>query len=155
MRLQPERLHAGDPRLGQVLALIQQSFAYMEGRVDPPSSIHRLTVEKLSAGCNTSEVWVWGAPPVACVFLTPRPVCLYLGKFAVAQSHQGQGMARQMVDHALGRAHMLNLPALEVQTRVELTENHTAFTRLGFVKTSEGSHPGYDRITEITLRRAL
>lgn len=92
---------------------------------------------------------------MACVFLTPRSDCLYLGKLAVDAQWRGQGLARRLVEHAEHRARALGLPALELQTRVDLVENHAAFARMSFVKTGESAHPGYDRPTSITLRRAL
>ena len=43
------RLEASDTAaLAQVLRLIQTSFAYMTGRIDPPSSMHQLTVSALA-----------------------------------------------------------------------------------------------------------
>jgi hypothetical protein len=48
----------------------------------------------------------------------------------------------------------LGLDHLELQTRVELTENHATFRAMGFVETGRTAHPGYDR-TSITFRRAL
>jgi hypothetical protein len=50
-------------------------------------------------------------------------------------------------------ARQLGRVGLELQARVELTENHAAFERLGFVRTGTWSHPGYDRPTSITFRR--
>ena len=47
------------------------------------------------------------------------------------------------------------LTTLELQSRIELLENHAAFTAMGFVKTAETAHPGYDRPTTFTFRKAL
>ncbi|GAA6200334.1 GNAT family N-acetyltransferase [Aquicoccus sp. SU-CL01552] len=151
----PERLLPDDPRLAQVLALIRESFAYMDGRIDPPSSMHRLTLEGLSNQAGTAEVWALGHPVAACVVLTPRPDCLYLGKLAVDPRQRGTGLARRLVDLAVARARALGLPVLELQVRVELAENHAAFARLGFARTGETTHAGYDRPTSITMRRAV
>ncbi|MEI2652271.1 MAG: GNAT family N-acetyltransferase [Microthrixaceae bacterium] len=76
--------------------------------------------------------------PVACVFLTPKPGALYVGKLAVADSHRGQGLARRLIDRAEARAREMGLPALELQTRVELVENQAAFLAMGFREV--GSH---------------
>ena len=138
-----------------ILTLIQDSFAYMEGRIDPPSSMHRLTPGDIATQAQTGEVWVIGQPPVACVFLTRKPQALYIGKLAVARSHRGQGLARALVDMAESRARALHLPALELQTRVELTENHATFRALGFTETARTAHEGFDRPTSITFRRPL
>jgi predicted GNAT superfamily acetyltransferase len=98
---------------------------------------------------------VIGAPPVACVFLTPRPQALYVGKLAVAATERGRGHARALVTLAEARARSLGLPMLELQTRVELTENHATFRALGFVETGRTAHAGYDRPTSITFRRPV
>ena len=138
-----------------ILALLKAEFAYMDGRIDPPSSLHDLTPEALSDQAARGEIWVIGRPPLASIFLTPKPQALYLGKLAVAADHRGQGLARQLVDLAETRARALNLPALELQTRVELTGNHATFRALGFVETGRTAHQGYDRPTSVTFRRPV
>jgi ribosomal protein S18 acetylase RimI-like enzyme len=138
-----------------LLALIRAEFAYMEGRIDPRSSMLALTPQAIAAQAAAGEVWAIGAPPVACVFLTPRPGALYLGKLAVAAAHRRQGHARALIDLAETRARALGLPALELQTRVELTENQRAFTSLGFIEITRTAHAGYTRPTSITYRRAV
>lgn len=146
---------ATDPALWPpILALLHAAFAYMEGRIDPPSSLHNLTPEALTRQSELGEIWVIGAP-VACVFLTPKPGALYLGKLAVAASHRGQGLARHLIELADERARVLSLPALELETRVELVKNQAAFRAMGFEEVSRTAHPGYDRPTSITYRRAV
>jgi ribosomal protein S18 acetylase RimI-like enzyme len=136
-----------------LLTLVQTEFAFMAGRIDPPSSMHALTPESIALQARTGEVWAIGHPPVACVFLTPKPQALYIGKLAVAATHRGRGLARQLMTLAETRARALRLPALELQTRVELTENQATFRALGFVEVARTAHPGYDRPTSITFRR--
>lgn len=153
--LAPWQVGETDPVLPGVLQLIRESFAYMESRIDPPSSMHRLTVADLSRAAREGEIWAIGPAPDACVILTPKPDALYLGKLAVSAQARGQGLARRLVDHAAIRARALGLPALELQTRVELGENHATFARLGFVETGRTAHAGYDRPTSITMRRPL
>lgn len=140
-----------------ILRLVRESFAYMEGRIDPPSSMHRLTAGAIAEQAQTGEVWVFedDGTPVACLFLTPRPDALYLGKLAAAETHRGKGLARRMVEQAEARARALNLPALELQSRIELTENHAAFAAMGFVQVGATAHPGYDRPTSLSFRKAL
>jgi GNAT superfamily N-acetyltransferase len=142
-----------DPDKGPaILSLLQRAFAGMEGRINPPSSLHALTVKGLFA---TGEVWAMGAPPVACVILTPRAEVLYLGKLAVDAARQGQGLARRLVTLAEARARGLGLGMLELQTRVELVENHQVFTRLGFVETARTAHAGFAQPTSITYRKKV
>lgn len=151
----PVRVQPGSGQAEAILDLIRRSFAQMEGRIDPPSSMHRLTVDSVDQHCRDGEVWTIGTPPVACVFLTPKSGCLYLGKLAVDAAWRGQGLAARLVDLATDRARARGLDAVELQVRVELTENHRAFARMGFVRTGETAHPGYDRPTSITMQRVV
>ena len=138
-----------------LLALIRGAFAEHEGRIDPPSSAGRLTAKDLERTARDGEIWVIGDPPEATVTLAPRPGSLYLGKLAVAASRRGQGLARALVALAQARARARGLPALELQTRVELRENHAAFEAMGFRRVAETAHPGYDRPTSVTYRKAV
>lgn len=151
--LAPRRLGPEDPALHAVMALILTSFAYMEGRIDPPSSMHRLTEAEIARQASEAEVWVIeeDGRVVACVFLTPLDGALYLGKLAVAVTHRGRGLARDLVALAEARARALGLRAVELHSRVELTENHSAFAALGFQVAGETAHPGFDHPTSLTF----
>ena len=127
----------------------------MDGRIDPPSSLHRLTEAIISEHCETGEVWAIGDPPIACVFLTPKPKSLYVGKLAVDHTLRGQGLARHLVEIAETRARALALPFLELHARIELAENHKAFEALGFHTHAKASHAGYNRTTFYIMRKAL
>ncbi|MGO4854670.1 GNAT family N-acetyltransferase [Phaeovulum sp. W22_SRMD_FR3] len=151
----PRRMTAEDADLPEILALIRESFAYMDARIDPPSSMHRLTLDDVAQHCRAGEVWAIGAPVQACLFLTPKGDALYLGKLAVAAAARKLGLARILVAQAETRARALGLPQLELQVRVELTENLAAFQRMGFVQVAATAHPGFDRPTSLTLRRAV
>jgi GNAT superfamily N-acetyltransferase len=138
-----------------LLGLIRDAFAPLEGRIDPPSSVHALTAATLIEQARTGEAWVIGDPPVACVILTPRPASLYIGKLAVAGTERRQGHARRLIEIAGIRARALGLPMLELQSRVELTENHATFRALGFVQSGATAHPGYDRPTSLTFTKTV
>lgn len=138
-----------------VLALIRREFAFMAARIDPPSSMQTLTEAAIAAQAREGEVWLIGAEPLACVFLTPKAPYLYLGKLAVAPPVRGQGLARQLIGVAGQRAAALGLAGLQLQTRVELEENHAAFAAMGFVQTGATAHVGYDRPTSLTFTRPL
>ncbi|MCY1127640.1 GNAT family N-acetyltransferase [Frigidibacter sp. RF13] len=142
---------------GPVLALIREAFAYMDRRIDPPSSVHRLTADALAARAATEEVWVLEdlGQTIACLVLTPAADHLYLGKLAVAQHFRGHGLARQLVRHAATRAKALALPELRLETRVELQENHQAFAAMGFTEIGRTAHQGYDRPTSILFARRV
>jgi len=144
-------------RIDELMSLIRQSFAYMDGRIDPPSSAHRLTAEILREKCaaETAIVAVDGDKLVGCVFLAERPDHFYLGKLAVDPGCQGKGIGRLLMSEGEAIAKAAGKPLLELQTRIELTDNHVAFARMGFAETGRTAHEGFDRPTSITMRKTL
>jgi N-acetylglutamate synthase-like GNAT family acetyltransferase len=140
-----------------LLALILSSFAYMNGRIDPPSSALLLSPEGLRQKCATETVILafLGKRLVGCAFLAMRSDHAYLGKLAVAPELQGRGIGKKLLTAAERHARAAGVSEIELQTRIELTENHLAFARLGFRETARTAHPGYDRATALTMRKAL
>jgi len=138
-----------------LLALLQAAFADMDGRIDPPSSLARLDVDALRTKAADEHLFVAtvGNTLVGCAFASIRDDCVYVGKLAVAAAARRRGVARALIDAAARLARDHGRTALELQTRIELTENHATFAALGFAKVAETAHPGYARPTSITLRR--
>ena len=150
------QLEASDTAaLAQVLRLIQTSFAYMTGRIDPPSSMHQLTVSALAQMAKDSSVLALGDPVAACLVAKPLPHALYLGKIAIASDLRGRGVLRALLGRSEELARSLSLSRLELQVRIELVENQKIFGKCGFVETARNAHPGYDRATEITMQKLL
>ncbi len=153
--MRPEKLSPDDPRLADTLQLIRDAFSAHDGRIDPPSSMHKLTLQGLAESARSGELWILGERPFACVILQAKTHALYLSKLAVREDARGHGHARQLIELADARARTLGLPSLELQTRIELVENHAAFEKLGFVMIAETCHPGFDRPTSILMRKTL
>ena len=143
------RLAEAQEDFGAILALIRDSFAYMERRINPPSSMHRLTEAGIAEAARMGEVWLIGAPVLACMFLTQQPGRLYVGKIAVAESERQKGHARALLAVAEARARALGLPKLVLETRVELSELHETYRALGFHEAGRHAHPGFDRDTTV------
>jgi GNAT superfamily N-acetyltransferase len=137
-----------------VRALILEAFAYMEGRIDPPSSALRLTPQSMAADAAAGALLLAerAGTLVGCVFVRPKGDALYIGKLAVRPALHGCGIATALLAATRAEARAIGLTALELRTRIELTETHAAFARMGFVKRGETAHPGYDRPTSITMR---
>ncbi|MEC3861086.1 GNAT family N-acetyltransferase [Mesobacterium sp. TK19101] len=139
-----------------LLDLILLSFAYMERRIDPPSSAHRLTLDTLRQKARDEHLYLsGGASLTGCAFFAERPGTLYVGKMAIHPDRQRTGLGRAFMVEAEALARRLGLTRLHLETRIELTEVHEAYRRMGFVKTAEKAHPGFDRPTSITMERTL
>ncbi|MDX8536928.1 MAG: GNAT family N-acetyltransferase [Mesorhizobium sp.] len=138
-------------------SLIMRAFAYMDGVIDPPSSAHLLTAAKLKekAKQETGFLALQGARIVGCAFVLERPDDFYIGKLAVEPDFRGQGIGRLLMRAAEEIAVSRGKGAIELQTRIELSANHSAFARLGFGETERTAHEGYDRPTSITMRKVL
>ncbi|MGH6809290.1 MAG: GNAT family N-acetyltransferase [Ensifer adhaerens] len=151
------RIDATFDRYDELLALILNAFAYMDGRIDPPSSAHALTIEGLKEKAATEIGFVVADGPVlvGCIFCRPEIDCLYIGKLAVAAAHQGKGVGRRLLASAEEAARNRHLPALRLQTRIELIENHRTFAAWGFIETGRTAHPGFTRPTTVEMRKTL
>lgn len=144
-----------DDNMEALLDLLMRSYADLEGRVDPPSSLVKLDTARLADAAGRSEIWALDPGPVACVVLTRRPNTLYLSKLAVDEPYRRQGLARRLVDHTMTRARALKQPNVTLQVRIELTETQAAFRRLGFHEVNRTAHLGYDHDTAITYKRKV
>ncbi|MCL7997282.1 GNAT family N-acetyltransferase [Brucella sp. 21LCYQ03] len=141
----------------ELLKLIRDSFAYMDGVIDPPSSAHLLTIENLQTKAQDELGFAafLGDKLAGCVFIKEKDDHFYLGKLAVATAFEGKGVGRKLMEEAEQQAVAHSKPELELQTRIELTRNHAVFEKLGFRKIAETAHPGFDRTTSITMRKII
>jgi len=151
------RLDEGFGRWPELLDLILASFAYMNGRIDPPSSALTLTIDALKAraAAEIGYVALGSGMLAGCMFLRPEGDCLYLGKLAVVPAWQKKGIGRRLLTMAEAVAGERALQTIRLDTRIELAGNHAAFAAMGFVRTAEKSHLGYDRVTYIEMRKTL
>jgi predicted GNAT superfamily acetyltransferase len=137
--------------------LLRASYAFMEGRIDPPSSLLRLDARALQTKAREEVLIVAhdGDRLVGCAFARLRDECVYVGKVAVDASFRRRGVARRLLAEAEAIASAHARPFLQLETRVELSENHATFAALGFVKVGESAHAGFDRPTSITMRKPV
>lgn len=144
-------------RHDELLALIQSSFAFMRGIIDPPSSAERLTTDALRDKARREILFLAddNGRLTACAFADPRDEYLYLGKIAVAPDRLRQGLGRALLDAAIQEARNRGYRELRLETRVELTGNHRTFEAWGFRRTGESAHPGFDRATSYTYAMSI
>ena len=140
-----------------LLNLLHDAFAYMDKRIDPPSSLYRLDLVGIESKASQENFLIAKQNDrlAGCAFFKPANNSMYIGKVAVSNQYRQQGLAKQMFMLIKEMAAADKLEYLELETRVELIENHRTFASLGFVKVGESAHPGYDRPTSITMRKKL
>ena len=137
--------------------LVTDAYAYMDGRIDPPSSATRMSVEDYAQ--KARDEWlltgVEGDELLACAFVAPQGDAAYIGKVAVRGDRQGQGLFRQCYVAIERTVRDRGFAAIELKVRVELTEVRAVYERLGFRRVADNRHEGYDRTTNITMRKEL
>lgn len=137
--------------------LLKESFDPLEARIDPPSSMTRLTPELLreKAGYELLLTCMHEEQLVATAFVKPNDNWGYIGKVAVSKGYRRQGISRRIFEIIEKHGRAAGWDYLELQVRVELTENQSTFGSFGFVKTAETAHEGYDRPTSFTMQKRL
>ena len=137
--------------------LLKDAYAFMDGRIDPPSFLTQMDVNDVAAKARDEDLVLVrdGGRPVACLFGKGDGPIYEVGKIAVAVSHRKTGLCRAMIDAAADLARAKGHTTLQLFARVELTENHMTYRRLGFAITGHFSHPGFDRPTAYVFQRAL
>ena len=137
--------------------LLHRCFAGMEGRIDPPSSLHRMSPEYLRKMAQEQVLITCydGEHLIGCGFAEDQGEVFYLSKLAIDPAHRGRGLLREMVNRFLRLALESGKSALELETRIELVENHAVFAALGFELLRETRHEGYDRTTGLRFRKSL
>ncbi len=140
-----------------LLSLLQDAFAYMEARIDPPSSLRLLNTKTIIDKAREETLLLaWeGSRLVGCCFLKDMDGKIYLGKLAIDPQTQKSGVGGLLVEFAKTVTKSRNRKIIELQSRVELTEVHEFFRRHGFRQTGTNAHKGYDRPTSITMQLEL
>lgn len=138
-----------------LLDLVQKAYAYMDARIDPPSSMHKLTVSSIEQKAKDENLILAFEENqlVGCAFIKEQADCFYIGKLAVSREQQGKGIGQEIIKSCISFAARQDKPDLELESRVELIENHAFFEMMGFTKAGENAHEGYSRPTSYTFRR--
>jgi GNAT superfamily N-acetyltransferase len=141
----------------RLLELLRGAFAYQESRIDPPSSVYALDRESLAEKSSHEQLFVASVASdlAGCVFACGRRSLLHVSKLAVWPHMQARGIGRRLMSAVEVFARESGHRILELETRIELTENHRTFEALGFNKVSEHAHEGYDHPTYIKMRKFL
>jgi hypothetical protein len=74
--------------------LLTRAYAFMEGRIDPPSFLTRMDVDDVARKARDEDLVLVrdAGRPVACLFGTRDGDIYEVGKIAVASSHRRRGL---------------------------------------------------------------
>jgi ribosomal protein S18 acetylase RimI-like enzyme len=76
----------------------------------------------------------------------PETDAYFIDNIAIDPARQGEGLGRQLMDHAVGEAKRRRLPAIRLYTNAAMTENLSMYTHIGFVETHRAVEKGFDRV---------
>ncbi len=125
--------------------------------LDPPSGESRETLDSVRADLEAhggAIAW-WAERPVGCLRFEVEPGHLHVRRVAVLPELQGQGIGRALMAWAEAEAARRRRAEVHVGVRIALPGNLAFYRRLGYEVAAEHAHPGYDRPTWLSLRKAL
>jgi ribosomal protein S18 acetylase RimI-like enzyme len=76
----------------------------------------------------------------------PEADAYFIDNIAIDPARQGEGLGRQLMDHAVGEAKRRRLPALRLYTNAAMTENLSIYAHIGFVETHRAVEKGFNRV---------
>lgn len=158
MKLKVLRFNTDFDQWQQLLELLLSAFSFQNSRINPPSSLQNLNAKSLEQKAKSEVLFLaWSDDNlVGCIFAkTIADNTLYVGKHAVLPTYQGQGIGSALMKAIELYAKEQAKGCLELQVRVELTENQATFSSLGFIETQRTSHPGFETITSVTMQKML
>jgi predicted N-acetyltransferase YhbS len=148
---------AVDTDIPQILGVIKAAFAEYEGRLDPPSSAERKTVEIVRAELReaTAVVAQHEQTIIGTVFYRSHGDAVYLDRLAVLSEWRGQGMGRRLMKIVEGKTAELGLSQVTLSVRIALTQNQIYYDKLGYEFVAYGTHDGYKEPTYIVLAKQV
>jgi ribosomal protein S18 acetylase RimI-like enzyme len=140
-----------------IVAVTRAAFDEYLGRLDPPSGVHKETIEsvgeKLAAGHSVLAL-VDGAV-VGSVYYSPAPEYVYLGRLAVLPAYRGRGVGTALVEYVEARARELGRARVRLGVRVALPQLRARYERLGYRVYEERFHAGYTTPTYLMMEKLL
>ncbi|MBK9715892.1 MAG: four helix bundle protein [Kouleothrix sp.] len=148
---------ATDADIATIFAVTQAAFGEYLGRLDPPSGVHKETVEtvreKLASG--HSVLALLGERVVGSVFYKAEPAYVYLGRLAVLPDQRGRGIATALIGYVERRARELARPRVRLGVRVALPHLRARYERMGYGVVEQRYHEGYAEPTYVMMEKLL
>lgn len=143
--------------LPAALAVLQAAFEEYRTQLEPPSSVHRETVESLQARLTIGHLVLALVDDnvVGCVLYQAEPDYVYLGRLAVLPSYRGCGIGTALIDYVEDCARAMAARRVRLGVRIALHHLRERYERMGYRLVEERMHPGYAAPTYVMLEKDL
>jgi ribosomal protein S18 acetylase RimI-like enzyme len=138
-----------------MLSVIKEAFAEYKGKLDPPSSAERKTIEIVEAELEVANALMVEVDEkiVGCVFFRPQGEGIYIDRLAVLPEYRNRGIASAMLKEIECRARATEYKTLTLSVRLALEKQQAYYNRLGFEFQEYGTHEGYTKPTYMKMRK--
>jgi GNAT superfamily N-acetyltransferase len=153
----PALREAATADIPAALAVLHTAFEEYQGRLDPPSRVHRETVESLAGAMAAGRLILaeLDATLVGCVLYHAELDHIYFGRLAVLPAYRRRGVAGVLIAYVEQRGRELNLPCVRLGVRVGLPELRDRYQRLGYRQVEARQHEGYAEPTYLIMEKPL
>jgi ribosomal protein S18 acetylase RimI-like enzyme len=143
--------------LATALAVLHAAFEEYRAWLDPPSGVHRETVESLRGYLERGHLTLalLEQEIVGCVLYHAEESHMYFGRLSVLPAYRNRGIARMLIDRVEACAHDLGLRRVRLSVRVAQPHNRAYYERLGYRFLAARAHAGYAEPTYDVLEKAL
>jgi GNAT superfamily N-acetyltransferase len=150
-----EAVPADAPEIARVLHL---AFQEHEGKLDPPSGVHKETPESLAERMGKGGAVVVTADDGALVgagFYEWRDDYAYIGRVGTLPAHRRAGLGTAILKAAEERARAKGYVRARLATRVHWAELRRYYESKGYRAVGYGTHPGKTLPTWVDLEKDL
>ena len=129
-------------RIGAIARAAYAKYVPRIGREPPPM------VADFAAEVAAGHVVVIGTAGAVDGYMIawPEADAYFIDNIAIDPARQGEGLGRQLMDHAVGEASRRRLSAVRLYTNAAMTENLSMYAHMGFVETHRAVEKAFDRV---------
>jgi ribosomal protein S18 acetylase RimI-like enzyme len=148
---------ATEDDLPAALDVLRAAFEEYRAWLDPPSGVHRETVESLREYLGRGQITLalLGSQVVGCVLYHAEEDHMYFGRLSVLPAYRNRGIARLLIDQVETCARDLGLRRVRLSVRVAQPGNRAYYERIGYRFLEARAHSGYAQPTYVVLEKAL
>jgi ribosomal protein S18 acetylase RimI-like enzyme len=129
-------------RIGAIARAAYAKYVPRIGREPPPM------VADFAAEVAAGHVVVIGTAGAVDGYMIawPETDAYLVDNIAIDPAQQGEGLGRQLMDHAVAEARRHLLSAIRLYTNAAMTENLSIYAHMGFVETHRAVEKGFNRV---------